>query len=69
VLQQGLIGYITVGVDPKAKYDPNAAWKVRLLPLFPFLRRCADSLLSSQAIPDKVAARMAADEAAKAAAK
>ncbi|GAA5986955.1 hypothetical protein JCM11641_002266 [Rhodosporidiobolus odoratus] len=27
VLQQGLIGYITVGVDPTAKYDPNAAWK------------------------------------------
>ncbi|GAA6040990.1 hypothetical protein JCM8097_000527 [Rhodosporidiobolus ruineniae] len=27
VLQQGLIGYITVGVDPKANYDINAAWK------------------------------------------
>ncbi|BGP12245.1 hypothetical protein JCM10213_000062 [Rhodosporidiobolus nylandii] len=27
VLQQGLIGYITVGVDSKARYDPKAAWK------------------------------------------
>ncbi|GAA5858366.1 hypothetical protein JCM8547_004666 [Rhodosporidiobolus lusitaniae] len=44
VLQQGLIGYITVGVDAKARYDPKAAWK---------------------AIPDKVAARMKAEEEAK----
>ncbi|GAA6018653.1 hypothetical protein JCM10207_008996 [Rhodosporidiobolus poonsookiae] len=27
VVQQGLIGYITIGVDPKAIKDPKAAWK------------------------------------------
>ncbi|POY71243.1 hypothetical protein BMF94_5555 [Rhodotorula taiwanensis] len=27
VLQQGLIGYITVGVDSKANFDVNAPWK------------------------------------------
>ncbi|GAA5981534.1 hypothetical protein JCM10908_004145 [Rhodotorula pacifica] len=27
VLQQGLIGYITVGVDSKANYDVNAPWQ------------------------------------------
>uniref|UniRef100_A0A0K3C7C1 BY PROTMAP: gi/342321440/gb/EGU13374.1/ ADP-ribose pyrophosphatase [Rhodotorula glutinis ATCC 204091] n=1 Tax=Rhodotorula toruloides TaxID=5286 RepID=A0A0K3C7C1_RHOTO len=35
VIQQGLIGYITVGVDTNAEYDINAPWKPRLflLPL------------------------------------
>jgi hypothetical protein len=26
VIQQGLIGYITIGIDPTVEYDINAPW-------------------------------------------
>lgn len=60
VIQQGLIGYITVGVDSNASYDINAPWKpVRLAScVTPFLAAILTPFNAQ--VPDSVAAKMKA---------
>lgn len=63
VLQQGLIGYITVGVDSNANYDVNAVRPhllrggipVRVMRLY---TECLSFIQPWQPVPENVAARL-----------